>query len=95
MFGKKLERFTSPKDFTEKFIKLNTIIGGLFLTPASNIPELLVARNPLTKQLYICENFALPRRAIVFLPVEVYETNDSIFKDSHFREIVTGKLVAA
>ena len=87
MFGKEFERFDTPADFLERFVKLNHIVGGLFISATAKQPDLIISQDLLTDQLYIWENFFLSRRSIVFLPVCVYETTEEVYSNSCYRKM--------
>ena len=85
MFGKEYKCYTTPIDFLEGFGSLNTVVGGLFASSSSLVAELIISKSSVTGQLYIWENFCVPRRMKVFLPVHVYEISIEVLKDIHFR----------
>jgi hypothetical protein len=87
MFGEEYKCYATPKDFLEGFGQLTTVVGGLFTSTSSSVAELIISRSSTTGQLYIWENFCIPRRMKVFLPVHVYVISAEILSDVNFRHI--------
>lgn len=92
MFGKEYECYTTPADFLEKFVNLNLVIGGLYTSASASYAELIISKSALTGQLYIWENFCVPRRMRVFLPVHVFEITADVLEDSRFRRLETFRI---
>lgn len=85
MFGEEYRCYATPTDFLEGFGHFNTVVGGLFTSASSSVAELIISRSTITGQLYIWENFCVPRRMKVFLPVHVYNISVDVLNDIHFR----------
>ena len=92
MFGKEYKCFRTPADFLEKFANLNLVIGGLYVSSSSSHAELIISKSIHTGQLYIWENFSVPRRMRVFLPVHVFEVTADVLENDHFRQLETFQL---
>lgn len=86
ILGQLFHRYSNPVEFIKEFGTTHIVIGGIYIGN-EKLPELIVTMNPKTEDLYIFENFSLPRRSKCMLPVNVFEASDSIFKDEHYKEI--------
>jgi len=90
LFGPLYNKYANPSVFLNSFARNASVVGGIFIQDSAH-PDLLISRSKLDNKLYIFENFSLPRRSKNFMPVCVYEVEDSVLEEVLYRTIAVDR----